>query len=94
MSERPTWTFITSHGSVLLEVSRNPDATVRELAERSAVTERQAHRILADLVAEEYVVRERRGRRNTYRVNPARPMRHPSVADHRIGDLLDALRSE
>jgi DNA-binding MarR family transcriptional regulator len=93
MAERPAWTFITSHGSVLLEVARSPDATVREIAGRARVTERQAHRVLADLEASGYLVRERVGRRNHYRVNPEGPMRHPSVATHSIGELLSALQA-
>ena len=91
VADRPAWTFITSHGAMLIEVARNPDATVRELAERSGVTERQAHRILADLTSEGYVVRERVGRRNHYRVEVSAPMRHPSVSHHRIGDMLSIL---
>jgi predicted ArsR family transcriptional regulator len=85
------WTFITSHGSVLLQVARSPDATVREIAERAGLTERQAHRVLADLAEEGYIVRERIGRRNHYRVNGDRPMKHPAVDTHRIGELLSAL---
>lgn len=85
------WAFVTSHGLLLIEVARAPDATVRELAERVNVTERQAHRVLADLVEEGYVVRERVGRRNRYSVNEARAMRHPRLQDHRVGELLDAL---
>jgi DNA-binding transcriptional ArsR family regulator len=91
MVERPAWTFLTSHASVLLEVSREPDATVREIAERAGLTERQAHRVLADLVDGGYLQRERVGRRNRYRVDRARPMRHPSVSDRRVGELLEAL---
>ena len=91
MSERRLWTFLTSHGSVLLEVARAPDATVREIADRSDLTERQAHRVLADLVEGGYVQRERQGRRNHYRVNGALPLRRPSVADRRVGELLEAL---
>jgi DNA-binding MarR family transcriptional regulator len=91
MSERQLWTFLTSHGSVLLEVARAPDATVREIADRSDLTERQAHRVLADLVEGGYVQRERQGRRNHYRVNGALPLRRPSVADRRVGELLEAL---
>jgi len=91
MPERPRWTFLTSHGSVLLEVAREPDATVREIAERAGLTERQAHRVLADLVASGYLQRQRVGRRNHYRVDAAQPMRHPSIADRRVGELLSAL---
>ena len=91
MVERQAWTFLTSHGSVLLEVARSPDATVREIAERAELTERQAHRVLADLVEGGYIHRERQGRRNRYRVNDALPLRRPSVADRRVGELLEAL---
>jgi DNA-binding IclR family transcriptional regulator len=78
---------------VLLEVAREPEATVREIAERASLTERQAHRVLADLVDGGYLQRKRVGRRNHYRVDRARPMRHPSVADRRVGELLEALSS-
>lgn len=91
MVERPAWTFLTSHASVLLEVARAPDATVREIAARADLTERQAHRVLADLVDAGYIERERHGRRNQYRVNTALPLRRSSVADRRVGELLDAL---
>ena len=91
MSERPVWTFLTSHGSVLLEVAREPNATVREIAARSDLTERQAHRVLADLVEGGYVERRRQGRRNHYRVNESLPLRRPSFADRRVGELLEAL---
>ena len=88
---RRTWAFVTSHGAMLIEVARTPDATVRELADRAGLTERQAHRVLGDLVDGGYVERERIGRRNRYRVNAGAPMRHPSLSSHRIGELLEVL---
>ena len=91
MAERPAWTFLTSHGSVLLEVAQAPDATVREIAERSELTERQAHRVLADLVEGGYIERHRHGRRNHYRVDDSQPLRRPGVADRRVAELLQAL---
>ena len=91
MAEPRTWALITSHGFVLIEVARSPDATVREIAERVGLTERQAHRVLSDLVAEEYIVRERIGRRNRYRINEGRPMRRAIFADRSIGELLALL---
>jgi DNA-binding MarR family transcriptional regulator len=89
-----TWAFVTSHGAMLIEVARTPDATVRDLAERAQLTERQAHRVLGDLVEGGYVQRERVGRRNRYRVNEEAPMRHPSFSTHRIGEILDVLRQQ
>jgi len=91
VSERQAWTFLTSHASVLLEVARSPDATVRQIADRADLTERQAHRVLSDLVDSGYVQRERQGRRNHYRVNNALPMRRASIANRRVGELLAAL---
>jgi DNA-binding MarR family transcriptional regulator len=85
------WAFITSHGFVLLHVSRNANATVREIAAGAELTERQAHRILGDLETAGYLTRERVGRRNRYRINEAQPMRHPTLAAHRIGELLEML---
>ncbi len=92
MPERPRWTFLTSHGFVLFEVTRAPGATVREIAQRSGLTERQTHRVLADLVEGGYVARERIGRRNHYRVDDSLPMRHPILEGRRVGELLAALR--
>ena len=85
------WLFVTSHASVLIEVDRDPDLTVREIAERVGLTERQAHRVLADLVEEGYLTREKIGRRNRYRVNHEVPMRHPAIAQNEVGQLLRAL---
>ncbi len=76
---------------MLIEVARAPDATVRDLAERAGLTERQAHRVLGDLVEGGYVDRQRVGRRNRYRINQDAPMRHPSVSTHRIGEVLEIL---
>lgn len=91
---RRPWAFVTSHGAMLIEVARTPDATVRDLAERAQLTERQAHRVLGDLVEGGYVERERIGRRNRYRVNEAAPMRHPSFSSHRIGEMLEILKRQ
>jgi DNA-binding MarR family transcriptional regulator len=86
-----SWGFLTSHALTLLEMTRTPDATVRELASRTRLTERQMHRVLDDLVASGYVTRTRVGRRNRYSVDSSQPMRHPAVAHHQVGTLLGAL---
>jgi predicted HTH transcriptional regulator len=88
---RPSWTFLTSHCIVFIEVARRPDATVREVAAVAGITERQAHRILADLIDDGYVHRERVGRRNRYRVEKRRPIGHPSDPGRAVGELLAAL---
>lgn len=95
MSRPPhEWAFVTSHAVVLIQVARTPRATVREIADGAELTERQAHRVLADLVDEGYILRERVGRRNRYIIDNGRPLRHPVVAAHSVGELLDALAPE
>lgn len=85
------WTFLTNHGHVLLCLAAEPDLRVRDVAERVGVTERAAMRILADLVAGDYLERVRVGRRTHYRLLLDRPLRHPVEANHAVGLLVDAL---
>ncbi len=44
------WTFITSHGLVLLAIARDPDVRLREVAEMVGLTERAVQRIVRQLV--------------------------------------------
>lgn len=85
------WAFLTSHAFVLIEVARNADVTIREIAKNAELTERQAHRVLADLVAGGYIARQRVGRRNHYRVDGAQPMRRPAMSPRPVSELLHAL---
>lgn len=85
------WTFLTNHGHTLVYLTRNPDVRLRDLADAVGITERTAQRIVSELVDAGYVRRVRNGRRNTYAVNPQRPLRHPIEEEHAVGDLLEAL---
>lgn len=85
------WTFLTTHGLVLVEIAGDPQQTMRSLAEKLGVTERTVQSVIHDLAAEGYVTRVRIGRRNVYRVDPTRPMRHPAFGRHDVAALLRAL---
>ena len=90
------WKFITNHAQVLLCIARDPETRLREIAEASGITERAAHRIVADLEEAGYITRERIGRRNRYEFHPEVAMRHPPmgdglVRDVRMGDLVAPL---
>ena len=88
-----TWTFLTNHAHVLLCVWEDSEARVRDIATRVGITERAVQRILQELESEQYLVRERVGRRNRYRIRADRPFRHP-VEDHRpVSLLLELVRS-
>jgi hypothetical protein len=83
-----SWTFLTNHGHVLVCIAYDPGIRGRDIAARVGITERAAQAIVADLVREGYVTRTKVGRRNVYRINPDRPLRHPCEQPHSIGELL------
>ncbi len=87
-AEGPAWTFLTNHAHVLICIARDPGIRTRDLAVLIGITERAVQRIIADLVAEQYLIRERHGRRNRYVVRHTLHLRHPIEAQRRVIDLL------
>ena len=87
----PRWDFLTNHAHVLVCVAGDPGIRLRDIAAAVGITERAAHRIVSELVADGYVLREREGRRNHYKIVPDRPLRHPLVEAREVGDLLEVL---
>lgn len=85
------WSFLTTHGLVLLLVSQDPAARLRDIAEALEITERTAHAIVADLTSAGYIVKTREGRRNRYQVQDHLPLRAPLVRERTIGEVLALL---
>jgi DNA-binding IclR family transcriptional regulator len=88
-----SWTLLTGHGHVLVEIARNPEARIRDIAAAADITERTAQAIVADLEAAGYITRARIGRRTRYTVNPHSLFRHSAQEGHRVGPFLDLLAS-
>ncbi len=88
---KPSWTFLSNHGHVLLSIARNPDIRTREIALEVGITERTAQQIVAQLVEAGYVTRIREGRRNHYEIHPKLPLRHPLEQETEVGALLALL---
>jgi DNA-binding MarR family transcriptional regulator len=88
---RRKWDFLTSHAHVLLVISRDSGIRLRDIAAAVGITERGAHKVVNELVAEGYILREREGRRNRYKVKTELPLRHPLVEERAVGDLLAVL---
>ncbi|HEY6315716.1 MAG TPA: helix-turn-helix domain-containing protein [Streptosporangiaceae bacterium] len=86
-----SWTLLTGHGHVLVEIARNPDARIRDISAVVGLTDRTVQAIVADLEAAGYLTRTRTGRRTRYTVNPDRVFRHSAQDGHRVGALLDLL---
>ena len=85
------WTFISNHGLVLLYIARQQQCTTREMAAALKVTERTIHRILVDLEAGGYILRQRTGAGNLYQIVRESRLRNEILRDMAAGDLLQLL---
>ena len=87
----PTWAFLTNHGQALICIARDPGVRLRDIGQHLGITERAAHRIVAELAAGGYISRERNGRRNRDSINDHLPLPDGIARDRSIGELLDIL---
>ena len=62
-----------------------------DIAAMVGVTERSAHDMVTDLVDAGYVVKDKDGRRNQYRIQEHLPLRDPITQERTIGEMLDLL---
>jgi hypothetical protein len=85
------WTLLTGHGHVLVEITRHPQARIRDIAAVCGLTERAVQAIVADLEAVGYLTRTRTGRRTVYTVDPDMLFRHSAQDGHRVGPFLALL---
>jgi predicted ArsR family transcriptional regulator len=83
-----SWTFLTNQALVLIHIGRRPDSTGLEIAAAVGITERAVRKILAELQAAGYLEAERIGRRNRYRVDVHRQLRHAAERELTVGELL------
>jgi hypothetical protein len=86
-----SWTFLTNHARVLVQIARDPGVRARDIAARCLLTERAVQRIIADLEQARYLTRTRHGRGNRYQITSAKPLRHPADAGPKVADLLALL---
>lgn len=85
------WSFLTSHARALVCIARDPGVRLREVAAVLGVTERRAFGIVNDLAEAGYVVKERDGRRNRYRVQHHLPLPLRFPREPTIGEVLGVL---
>ena len=86
-----SWTLLTGHGHVLVEITRNPDARIRDISAVVGLTERTVQAIVADLEAAGYLTRSRAGRRTRYTINRDSLFRHRAQEGLRVGPFLTVL---
>jgi DNA-binding IclR family transcriptional regulator len=89
-----TWTLLTGHGHVLVEIARDPEARIRDISTAVGLTERTVQAIVTDLETAGYLTRTRTGRRTRYSVNRGRLFRHTAQEGLRVGPFLDLLAAD
>lgn len=89
--DRPAWTFFTNHAHVLICLAREPDLRLSQLADRVGIGERAVHRIVHDLVEAGYLELDKVGRRNHYRVDLDRPLRHRLESHQLLRAIVEPL---
>lgn len=85
---RTAWTFLSNHAHVLVAITRQPEARVRDIAELVGITERAVLQILADLEASGTILRTRIGRRTRYEIDRSVALRHPLEHHRTVGDII------
>jgi hypothetical protein len=88
------WSFLTNHGRALLQIARDPNVRLRDIAAALNITERSAYAIVTDLTDAGYVLKERDGRRNRYVVQHHLPLPEATVRERTVGEVVDLLRAD
>lgn len=86
-----SWTLLTAHGRALVQIARDPDCRMVDIAAVVGVTERTAQAIVADLEDAGYLSHERVGRRNRYTLDPSHCFRHSAQDGHLVGPFVELL---
>jgi DNA-binding IclR family transcriptional regulator len=85
----PNWTFLSNYAHVLICLADNPDARLRDVADRVGVTERTAFRLVGELEEAGVIERAKEGRRNHYVINKKAHLRHAIEEHCTVGQLLE-----
>jgi predicted ArsR family transcriptional regulator len=85
------WSFLTNHARALVCIAQDPGVRLRDIAAELDITERSAYAFVSDLVEAGYIVKEKDGRRNRYRIQADLPFRESGPRERTIGEVLDVL---
>jgi DNA-binding IclR family transcriptional regulator len=85
------WSFLTNHARALVCIAHDPGVRIRDIAATLAITERRTFAIVTDLTEAGYVVKNRDGRRNRYRIQHHLPLPEAVAREQAIGEVLELL---
>lgn len=82
------WTFFSNYGHVLVCLSRDHESRLRDVAAQVGITERAVQKIVKDLQDAGYLEISKHGRRNRYRINNRKALRHVIQSGCTVGQML------
>jgi len=82
------WTFFSNYGHVLVCLSRNNQARLKDVAFEVGITERAVQKIVRDMQDAGFITVSKQGRCNRYRLNKRKSLRHGLESHCNIGKLL------
>lgn len=85
------WSFLTNYARALVCIAHDPGVRLRDIAMALEITERSAYGIVTELAQAGYIVKEKDGRRNRYRIQGDLPLGEPLGGERTIGEVLDLL---
>jgi DNA-binding transcriptional ArsR family regulator len=85
------WSFLTNHARALVCIADDPGVRLRDIAAALGITERTAFGIVTDLAEAGYVVKDKDGRRNRYRIQEHLPLPEAVGRERTIGEVLGLL---
>ena len=85
------WSFLTNHARALVCIAHDPGVRLRDIATTLGITERSAFGIVTELTAAGYVLKDKEGRRNRYRIQTHLPLPEVVGRERTIGEVLKLL---
>lgn len=85
------WSFLTNHARALVCIAHDPGVRLRDIAAALDITERSAYALVSDLTDAGYIVKDKDGRRNRYRIQADLPLRESVTRERTIGEILGVL---
>jgi DNA-binding IclR family transcriptional regulator len=85
------WSFLTNHARALVCIADDPGVRLRDIATTLGITERPAFHIVGDLTTAGYVIKDKDGRRNRYRIQAHLPLPEALGRERTIGEVLRLL---
>ncbi|MCJ7509934.1 MAG: winged helix-turn-helix domain-containing protein [Dehalococcoidia bacterium] len=81
------WNFLSNHGLVILHIVQNTQATLREIALSTGLTERAVYQIVRELEEGKFISKRKVGRRNAYTLNERAILNYPAYSQATIADV-------